>query len=206
MNTLIKICGMTEAENIRQVEELGVDLIGFIFYPYSPRCVCELPAYLPLRAGRVGVFVNEHKENVLMYADRFGLEYVQLHGNETPDYCHAIQNSGLHVIKTFSIATGKDLAAISSYEGLCNYYLFDTKCPQFGGSGNQFDWSLLQRYRGTTPFLLSGGLNLYSAKAIRQFRHPRFAGIDLNSRFEIRPGVKDVERIRQFIHQIKNEG
>ena len=200
----IKVCGMTEAENIREVEQLGVDMIGFIFYPKSPRCLCELPDYLPVHAKRVGVFVNENKENILMYADRFALDYIQLHGDESPEYCRSLCNNGLHLIKAFSISHPKDLMCTSAYKGLCDYYLFDTKTPQYGGSGNQFDWNLLYRYGGMTPFLLSGGINPYSTKAIKEFHHPKQAGIDINSRFETVPGQKDVERIKNFIQEIRN--
>lgn len=204
MHTIIKICGMTETENIRHIEQLGVDLIGFIFYPKSPRCLCEMPGYLPRQARRVGVFVNETKENILMYADRFGLDYIQLHGNESPEYCRSLLTAGhLPLIKAFSIDRPHDLQPISAYDGLCRYYLFDTKSPKYGGSGRQFDWNLLQRYHGSTPFLLSGGINSYSAQAIKAFHHPRFAGVDLNSRFETSPGIKDVERIRTFLKELK---
>lgn len=203
MTPLIKVCGMTEAENIRDVEELGVDMIGFIFYPKSPRCLCEMPEYLPVKARRVGVFVNESKENILVYADRFGLQYIQLHGTESPEYCRSLRSSGLHLIKAFSISLPKDMLAISAYKGLCDYYLFDTKTPQYGGSGNQFDWNLLHRYNGNTPFLLSGGINPYSVKAIREFHHPKLAGIDINSRFETAPGIKDVERIEKFMQELR---
>lgn len=202
--SLIKVCGMTEAENIRDVELLGVDMIGFIFYPKSPRCLCEKPRYLPTLSKRVGVFVNESKENVLMYADHFGLNYIQLHGNESPDYCRSLQSYGLHLIKAFSISLPKGLQDVSDYDGLCHYYLFDTKTPQYGGSGNQFDWSILHRYNGSTPFLLSGGINPYSASAIKEFHHPRLAGIDLNSRFETAPGMKDVERIETFLKELRS--
>lgn len=99
MSPLIKVCGMTEAENIRNVELQGVDMIGFIFYPKSPRCLCQMPGYLPACAKRVGVFVNESKENILMYTDRFSLDYIQLHGNEAPEYCRSLRNAGLHLIK-----------------------------------------------------------------------------------------------------------
>lgn len=184
MFPLIKVCGMTEAENIRNVELQGVDMIGFIFYPKSPRYLYQMPGYLPACAKRVGVFVNETKENILMYTDRFDLDYIQLHGNEAPEYCRSLRNAGLHLIKAFSISRPKDLLAVSAYNGLCDYYLFDTKTPQYGGSGNQFDWNLLHRYNGPTPFLLSGGINPYSVKALREFCHPYFAGIDINSRFE----------------------
>lgn len=204
MNSIIKVCGMTEANNIRAIEQLGVDMIGFIFYPKSPRCLCEKPQYLPLRAKRVGVFVNESKENILMYTDRFSLNYIQLHGNESPDYCRTLHNNGLRLIKAFSISLPKDLFDVSDYDGLCDYYLFDTKTPQYGGSGNQFDWNILHRYNGSTPFLLSGGINPYSVKAIKEFHHPRLAGIDLNSRFETAPGLKDVERIEIFLKELRN--
>lgn len=200
---IIKVCGMTEAENIRNVEQLDVDMIGFIFYPKSPRCLCEIPAYLPVRAKRVGVFVNESKETILMYADRFALDYIQLHGSESPGYCRSLRSSGLHLIKAFSISQSKDLATVSAYKGLCDYYLFDAKTSLYGGSGNQFDWNLLHRYSGMTPFLLSGGINPYSVKAIREFHHPKLAGIDINSRFETAPGNKDVERIGKFLQAIR---
>ena len=203
MSPLIKVCGMTEAENIRNVELQGVDMIGFIFYPKSPRCLCQMPGYLPACAKRVGVFVYESKENILMYTDRFSLDYIQLHGNEAPEYCRSLRNAGLHLIKAFSILLPKALLAVSAYNGLCDYYLFDTKTPQYGGSGNQFDWNLLHRYSGMTPFLLSGGINPYSVKAIREFHHPKLAGIDINSRFEMAPGNKDVERIGKFLQAIR---
>ena len=202
-NYIIKVCGMTDGENIRQTEQLGVDFIGFIFYPRSPRFLFEMPTYLPVRSRRIGVFVNESKDNILMYADRFGLDYIQLHGNESPEYCHNLQATGMKLIKAFSIATPRDLSSVSAYEGLCQYYLFDTKTPQYGGSGNQFDWTLLNRYTGNTPFLLSGGINQYSAAAIRNFHHPRLAGVDINSRFESSPGLKDIGRIQTFISELR---
>lgn len=202
-NYIIKVCGMTDGENIRQTEQLGVDFIGFIFYPRSPRFLFEMPTYLPVRSRRIGVFVNESKDNILMYADRFGLDYIQLHGNESPEFCHNLQAAGMKLIKAFSIATPRDLSSVSAYEGLCQYYLFDTKTPQYGGSDNQFDWTLLNRYTGNTPFLLSGGINQYSAAAIRNFHHPRLAGVDINSRFESSPGLKDIGRIQTFISELR---
>lgn len=127
MNTMIKVCGMTDADNIRDVEVLGVDMIGFIFYPKSPRYLYQIPRYLPTLAKRVGVFVNETKENILMYVDRFGLNYVQLHGDESPEYCRTLHSYGIRIIKAFSIALPKDLLAVSDYEGFCDYFLFDTR-------------------------------------------------------------------------------
>ena len=174
---IIKVCGMREAQNIRDVESLQkVDMMGFIFYPKSPRYLYELPAYLPTHARRVGVFVNEDKKVITMYADRFGLEYIQLHGKESPEYCQSLRASGLKIIKAFSVARPKDLNHVSEYEKACNLFLFDTKCEQYGGSGNQ----------------------------LKEFNHPRLAGYDLNSRFERKAGEKDPERIRMFLNELKS--
>lgn len=200
---LIKICGMREAENIREVEQLEVDMMGFIFYSKSPRFVYELPSYLPEQCSRVGVFVNEEKSTVQMYADRFGLQHIQLHGNESPAYCRSLRQAGLEIIKAFPIARLTDVKNVYEYENACDFFLFDTKCAKYGGSGNQFDWNLLHIYNGSTSFLLSGGINQYSAPALNAFSHPLLAGYDLNSRFELKPGKKDVERLRQFLNQLK---
>ncbi len=194
---------MCEAENIRKVEQLGVDMIGFIFYPKSPRFVYELPSYLPEHSSRAGVFVNEEKSTVQMYADRFGLHYIQLHGNESPAYCRSLRHAGVKIIKAFPIAHPTDVKNVYKYEDVCDLFLFDTKCEKYGGSGNQFDWNLLHIYNGNTPFLLSGGINQYSAPALNAFSHPLLAGYDLNSRFELKPGKKDVERLHQFLNQLK---
>lgn len=199
---LIKVCGMREAQNIREVEQLGVDMIGFIFYHKSPRYIFEMPEYMPTKAKRVGVFVNETKEMIQIMADRFELDYIQLHGEESPSYCRSLQQADLRLVKAFSISHAKDVLATKAYEGCCDYYLFDTKSQQYGGSGNQFDWSLLEAYTGKTLFLLSGGINFYSIKALKEFSHPKLIGFDLNSRFELAPGKKDVKRIKSFLEQI----
>lgn len=202
---IIKVCGMRDAGNIQDIDSLEeVDMLGFIFYPKSPRYVYELPAYLPVHARRVGVFVNEDKKTVSTYADRFSLDYIQLHGNESPEYCRSLHAStGLKIIKAFSVARPKDLKNVYEYEKDCHLFLFDTKCEQYGGSGNQFDWSILHLYHGQRPFLLSGGINPYSANALKEFDHPRLAGYDLNSRFESKPGEKEPERIRTFLNKLK---
>lgn len=202
---IIKVCGMREAGNIRDIELIqGVDMLGFIFYPESPRYICELPAYLPAHARRVGVFVNEDEQVIHRYAECFGLNYVQLHGNESPEYCKSLHASGVKIIKAFSIAGSKDLRDVHEYENVCDLFLFDTKCGQYGGSGNQFDWDILHIYNGPTPFLLSGGIHSQSASALKQFQHPRLAGYDLNSRFELQAGKKDAERIRTFLNELNS--
>ncbi|KAA6342591.1 N-(5'-phosphoribosyl)anthranilate isomerase [termite gut metagenome] len=193
---------MREAGNIREVEQVGVDMIGFIFYPKSSRYVEEMPEYLPQYANRVGVFVNESIESILNIVTCFGLNYVQLHGEESAEFCGSLSQSNILVIKTFSISQEKDLQAVSMYKGVCNYYLFDTKCDERGGSGKLFDWNILNKYEGQTPFLLSGGISMESIEALKEFTHPRLAGIDINSRFEVSPGMKDVKKIKSFLNKL----
>lgn len=202
---IIKVCGMREAENIRNVESLhGIDMIGFIFYPKSPRYVHELPAYLPIHVSRTGVFVNEDKLVVIQHADRFGLNYIQLHGSESPAYCQSLRATGLKIIKAFSVAQSQDLSHVNDYEKVCDLFLFDTKCEQYGGSGNPFDWTILNTYQGQIPFLLSGGIHPDSVQALKEFEHPRLAGYDLNSRFESKPAEKDPEQIQLFLNELKS--
>lgn len=204
-NKIIKVCGMRSANNIQQVEALPVDMIGFIFYNKSPRFVYEMPDYMPKQTRRVGVFVNEDKATIEMYVDRFGLHFVQLHGNESPEYCQSLQNSGLKIIKAFSIADARDLRHTEKYQNSCSLFLFDTKCEQYGGSGNQFDWSVLDAYTGKKPFLLSGGINSYSARALKELNHPYLAGFDLNSRFETKPAEKDISRLQNFLNELNDK-
>ena len=154
---------------------------------------------------KVGVFVNTSFEELVETAAFFRLDYLQLHGNETPEDCHALQKRGYSLIKAFQIATACDLEQTTNYEGRVDYFLFDTKCNSYGGSGKQFDWSVLEAYRGKTPFLLSGGIRPESAGAIRSFRHPRLAGIDLNSGFETAPALKDAAAVHTFINQLKQK-
>jgi phosphoribosylanthranilate isomerase len=191
---------MREAENIREVEALGIDLMGFIFWEKSSRYISKRPAYLPTKCKRVGVFVDEDIESVKRIADDYALDYIQLHGHESSDYCAQLQ--GLHLIKAISVSSRNDIATYKTYEGLVEYFLFDTKCPSVGGSGQQFDWSVLSAYDGSTPFLLSGGIGPDDAERIKSFHHPQCIGIDLNSRFELAPGLKDVIKLQAFIKEL----
>lgn len=196
---------MREAENIRQVSSAGADWMGFIFYHKSPRYVADKANNLlasPVK--KVGVFVNASPEEMMAAATQYKLDYLQLHGNESADLCYTLQKRGLSIIKAFSIETEEDLKQTAEYEGRVDYFLFDTKCSGYGGSGKSFDWSVLKAYKGETPFLLSGGINAASKEAILKFHHPHLAGIDLNSGFEISPGLKEVNSLQSFIHEIKN--
>lgn len=198
---LIKVCGMREAENIREAEALGIDWMGFIFWPKSSRYVAERPTYLPTRCKRVGVFVDEQIEQVRQIAEDYALDIIQLHGNESPEYARTL--GGRTLIKAFNIATADDLAQTRPYEGLVDLFLFDTKGRSVGGNGEKFDWTVLNAYQGATPFLLSGGIGPDDAERIRAFRHPRCIGIDLNSRFEVSPAFKDVDLLREFVKNIR---
>jgi len=202
---IIKVCGMTNGENIRQVEISGINWMGFIFYPKSPRFVSSRPDYLPKTAKRVGVFVNESEEKVINYANLFTLDYIQLHGNESPAYCNNLIGKGLKLIKAFSVENEKDLTKTKAYEGICSYYIFDTKTTAYGGSGKSFNWDILYSYSGNTPFLLSGGLNLSQIEDLKKFSHPKLVGYDINSCFETQPGIKDALLIQQFIKNLSNK-
>lgn len=202
---IVKVCGMREADNIRAVEQTGIDWMGFIFFPHSARYVETPPAYLPNTCQRIGVFVNETTEQILHHAHTFGLHGVQLHGQETPEQCRQLEANGLIVTKVFSIATEKDLSITYIYADACSYFLFDTVCPQYGGSGKMFAWELLSLYKGETPFLLSGGIGPECLNALCQFSHPQWAGIDLNSRFEVSPARKNVSLLHTFIQQIRQK-
>ena len=202
---IIKVCGMREAENIREVEALGIDWMGFIFWPKSSRYVSERPAYLPTKCKRVGVFVDEDAAKIKKTAEDYDLDYIQLHGSESPDFIHALRVNGgfAAVIKAFNIATAADLEATKTYEGIVDYFLFDTKGKSVGGNGEKFDWSVLEAYHGDTPFLLSGGIGPDDAERVKAFNHSKCIGIDLNSRFELSPALKDIEKNKSFLEQIK---
>ena len=202
---IIKTCGLRKPQNIEAISNLGVDWIGLIFYPKSPRYVGEedeLPAFLAAEGEqerspqRVGVFVNEPFENILRAVRQYGLDFVQLHGGESAVFCRSLRRMldeelerPVGIIRAFRVSRAFDFAVTIDYEPHCDYFIFDTKAPQvYGGTGHKFDWSVLDRYEGKTPFLLSGGIGPDDATAIRQLQHAALAGVDLNSRFETEPG------------------
>ena len=194
---------MREADNIRAVEALGIDMMGFIFWPKSSRYVSQRPDYLPKRVKRVGVFVDEDPEQVKRLADDYALDYIQLHGQESPSYIFQLR--GLHVIKAFNISIAEDLLQTQPYEGLVDFFLFDAKGKSVGGNGEKFNWDVLDAYQGATPFLLSGGIGPDDAERVNAFYHPKCIGIDLNSRFELCPGLKDVAKLKEFMCNLNTE-
>ena len=198
---------MRDAENIREVEQLFTlhsslltPWMGFIFWSKSSRYVSEKPDYLPTKCKSVGVFVDEDIEVVKKIAQDYALDYIQLHGNETPDYCALLK--GHKLIKAFNIAIAEDFEQTKPYEGIVDYFLFDTKGKSVGGNGTKFDWSVLDDYHGTTPFILSGGIGPDDAERVRAFHHPQLAGIDLNSKFEDAPALKNIQKLKTFLKQL----
>jgi phosphoribosylanthranilate isomerase len=202
----IKICGLKFPENIAAVAALKPDFMGFIFYPKSPRYAEPLDTValnaLPESINKIGVFVNENLENILTFVYKYKLDGIQLHGTELVEMCKELLQTGLIVIKAFPIAEAYNFRVTKPYEGVCDYFLFDTKTEVYGGSGVKFNWKMLDEYKGETPFLLSGGIAADDAEAILKIKHPRFAGIDLNSKFEVKPGEKNVELLKDFISKL----
>ena len=228
---IVKVCGMRDGENIRQVTELGVDWIGMIFWEKSPRNVTMVPTHagiipdkgsLPAspseKTGKaapkyVGVFVDEMPQNIITRAVNFKLDIIQLHGNESPTLIRNLRATldpdirpGIKFIKAISVSSRDDIAAYKDYEDCVDYFLFDTRCKTIGGSGEQFDWTILEAYDGDVPFLLSGGIGPDDAERIKTFFSAgsgsiaaKCIGIDLNSRFETEPGIKDIQKLKTFI-------
>ena len=283
---LIKVCGMRDAQNIREMAALGVNLIGLIFYPKSPRYIESIssdagiiPDYsslnsltpkplskgegsdmldkqlkaeetegearnkqieseqlkstqskapfnkvtTPLSFGEgqggeaaipkfVGVFVNDMPQNIITAVYNYHLSYVQLHGDESPVMIGNMRRTlvpdivpQIKIIKAISVSSAEDLKCCEQYEGHVDLFLFDTKCKGYGGSGQKYDWSVLEAYTGQTPFLLSGGIGPDDADRLRAFHHPQCIGIDLNSKFETAPGMKDINLLQNFLHQLNKQ-
>ena len=244
----VKVCGMRDANNIRAVSQLGVDMIGFIFYPKSPRYVQMLssmagiipdyseerfknlrpqaekseilegsvtttetsdatPTKLP---ARVGVFVDDMPQNIVTRVYNYHLDYIQLHGNEPRETIENLRATldpdiqpGIKIIKAISVSSAEDIQKYKEYVGAVDLFLFDTKCKTVGGSGEQFDWQVLEHYDGETPFLLSGGIGPEDVNRVKAFHHPKCIGIDLNSKFEIEPALKDVEKLKDFLEKLR---
>lgn len=211
---------MRDADNIRDISALGVDMIGLIFYPPSPRYVQQfssgagiIPDYAPDMGKtplRVGVFVDDMPQNIVTRVYNYKLDYIQLHGNEPRETLENLRATidpdikpKIKIIKAISVSSAEDIKKYKEYVGAADLFLFDTKCKTVGGSGEQFDWQVLQAYDGDVPFLLSGGIGPDDAERIKNFHHPKCIGIDLNSKFEIEPALKDVEKLKQFLVKVK---
>ena len=207
----IKVCGMRNPENLQSLFALKPDYVGFIFYEKSKRFVTDFPQIsFPKEIKKVGVFVNESIEEVLDKVEKYHLEAVQLHGNETPEYCEILRHSKLvseahqiEIFKAFSVDETFDFLKTEPYQNVCNYLLFDTKGKEYGGNGVKFNWQVLDNYNGKTPFLLSGGITKVDAAEIKKLKHKAFAGVDINSGFEIEPALKNIDNIKEFKQNLK---
>jgi phosphoribosylanthranilate isomerase len=199
----LKICGMRYPENIVEIAGLQPDYLGFIFYEKSPRYAGDLAPEvvraLPASILKTGVFVNATAKFIAETTEKYRLDLIQLHGNEPPETCLALRKIR-PVIKAISVAAATDIATASAYQNAVDYFLFDTKTPLFGGSGTQFDWSALEAYTDDTPFFLSGGIGADDAERLKTLQHPQLYAIDVNSRFETAPGMKDAVALRKFIN------
>src|ERR1700761_2142177 len=192
----IKVCGMRDSGNIEAVAALQPDYMGFIFYPQSPRYIGETEKNLSRNIIKTGVFVNEGIDKVHKLINKHSLSAVQLHGAESPEFCNAFQGK-VKVIKAFGVDKDFDFHQLQPYTGSVDYFLFDTKTDKHGGSGQSFDWSLLDKYKLGIPFFLSGGLSLENLDEVEAIQHPQFYGVDLNSRFEVEPGLKDIDKLKK---------
>ncbi|MDH5609456.1 MAG: phosphoribosylanthranilate isomerase [Cyclobacteriaceae bacterium] len=202
-----KVCGMKDPENIRQAALLRPDLMGFIFYDRSLRFAGQLDPHLvqiPQRIRKVGVFVNEKIEAVCERVETWGLEMVQLHGDESPDYIDALRQSvDVEIIKAIRVMDALPADQMQPYVGKVAGFLFDTAINgTHGGTGRKFDWKILRSYPFETPFLLSGGIDIDDLVEIKKMNHSAMWGIDVNSKFEIEPGMKDIEKLKSLKEQL----
>jgi phosphoribosylanthranilate isomerase len=204
----VKICGLTLKENIENVVTLQPDMIGLIFYNQSKRYVgqdTELKGFLKKLAGvkKVGVFVDPSYYEIAITAFEYGLDYIQLHGDESANFCNNV-NKVIPVIKAFRIRDGFDFELLRNYIDSSTYFLFDTYTEEYGGSGKKFDWAILNNYYFDRQFILSGGIGYEDITLIKKIGHPAFVGIDINSGVEDKPGHKNIDKVKKMIHGIQN--
>lgn len=206
----IKVCGNTDVQQVHELAEAGADYAGFIFYEFSPRYILKQDISREIKKitgiGKVGVFVNAEEEEIMKQVDDFGLNLVQLHGDETASFCNRISER-IKVIKAFRIADiDKNIDwLVKDYEESCDYYLFDKgSAGIYGGTGQKFNWDILSPEKINKPFFLSGGITINDVAALREFTHPCWYGVDVNSRFETAPGIKDMALVKEFMKQLKS--
>ncbi len=205
----IKVCGMRIEENIKDLIQLDPNYIGFIFYEKSPRFVGDMLSEsfvksIPSSIKKVGVFVNANPGYIMDMVKKYDLQYAQLHGQELPDMCRSLRQKGINIIKAFSISSDFNFAMLNNYAPYCDLFLFDTKGENPGGNGITFDWSLLKKYDHQKPFLISGGISLDNIETIIALSNEfPIYGIDVNSKFEIEPGHKDLQKVEQLFDIVR---
>lgn len=200
----IKVCGMRDVPNIEELAELQPNYIGFIFYEKSPRYVQSAPAVeISPAIKKVGVFVNASEREINEKRISFGLDIIQLHGDESPELCFILKQTGAQVMKVFRVDEGFDFQQTRRYQQYCDYFLFDTQTKQFGGSGKKFNWQLLEKYNNARPVFLSGGIGPDDVDAIKEISGLNIKAIDVNSKFETEPAVKDIRLLSEFINEVR---
>ncbi|MEM6804745.1 MAG: phosphoribosylanthranilate isomerase [Bacteroidota bacterium] len=196
----LKVCGMKYPDNIAELLTLSPDYMGMIFYTKSSRNVGpELDAkaiQMIETVKKIGVFVNEEEDIMLAKAKQYGLDYLQLHGRESPELCKSLKNKGIGIIKVFSVGNGFDFKQLKAYEAFVDFFLFDTKGKHPGGNGVVFNWDILNDYPSEVPFFLSGGIGLENATDIPN--HPKLFALDVNSKFELSPGLKNISELKKL--------
>jgi phosphoribosylanthranilate isomerase len=196
----LKVCGMRSPDNIAHLSVLAPDYMGFIFWAPSKRFVSESTPFLPESIKKTGVFVDASEEYILDTIAKHQLQAIQLHGKESPDFCKKLKATGLEIIKAFSVGKHFEFSDLEAYDPVCDYFLFDTKGDLPGGNGSRFDWSVLRQYPSAKPFFLSGGIGPEDQEAIASIislNLPLY-GVDINSKFEDQPALKNIEMIKQF--------
>jgi len=203
----IKVCGLKQPENIKAIAALNPDYVGFICYGRSPRYIDALEAAVPASIAeniqKTGVFVNEEAATINLLIDKYGFDTIQLHGDESPEFGAAFRNR-VTVIKAFGVDNDFNFDQLQAYANKVDYFMFDTKTSGYGGSGKTFDWGILNNYKLDIPFFLSGGISLDNINEVKNIIHPQFYAVDLNSRFETEPGVKDLEKLKNAFDIIRN--
>jgi len=208
----IKVCGITQLKQLQQLDALDIDFVGLNFYKESPRYVIGKISHEDVKNGdfdikKVGLFVNESLDKIMKTAEDYSLDVIQLHGDETPAFCKRLSEE-IEVIKTFRVEgdTDKIGEVVNKYDDACDYFLFDTggHKESLGGTGMQFDWDILLRSRIEKPFFLAGGIGLPDVARIKSFDHPDFFAVDINSKFEITQGVKDMDMVKMFAQMLRN--
>jgi len=199
----LKVCGITNTENIMELIPMNISRLGFIFYHKSARYVYgklieDGLGKIPKHIKKTGVFVNAAISEIEQIIDQYQLDSIQLHGYESPEFCNFFRTKS-EVIKTIPIKDKSSFETAKIYLDACDLFLFDTHSDNYGGTGKTFDWHWLETYTLNKPFYLSGGISLENFEEIKKIKHDQFIGIDINSKFEIRPGIKDIEKIRQLI-------
>ncbi|MBP7730154.1 MAG: phosphoribosylanthranilate isomerase [Bacteroidales bacterium] len=208
----IKVCGLTDEQNVNLLVKTKIDFAGFIFYQGSKRCIGEntfrtILKIIPRNVKKVGVFVNEHIDKVLKISEEASLDIIQLHGDEDLDYCRRLKSAGMKVIKAFRIKESDKIDFVNAFSDVCDFFLFDTESGLYGGSGKKFNWDIIESIRPEKPFFISGGIEPQDALTLKEIskKNNMMYAVDINSKFETAPGIKDIDKIRKFIIDIKNE-